>query len=233
MVKELENLGFEVISMPMISIKVNDDTELLQKAFDQLHSYDWLVFTSRNAVRYFFQLADELGIKLFYFSDLKIATVGEKTKLELEQLGYRTNFVPIEYTAEVLAENMDDLQGKNILIPRSSIASNHYVEEMTRRGAKVTTIDLYHTLEVEYSKSEMQLQLSDPPDFLTFTSPSAVKSFARQINHYHIQLGDSKVICIGPSTAKSADSLGLKVDYVAQPHTVEGMIEILKDHANV
>lgn len=225
---ELERAGFEPISLPIIQTVLSADLKPLHSALDQLEQFDWLVFTSENAVRFFFQAAEEYGTKFYFYPDLKIATVGEKTKLKLEQLGYRTNFVPIKYTAEVLAANMDDLNGKNVLIPRSSSADNEYVRIMENRGARVLSIDLYHTISVNYSVEKLQAVFSKEIDYLTFASPSAVEAFHRNIEKHAVDLESIKICCIGPSTAKKAENLGYNVDFIANPHTAEGMVDELK-----
>ena len=218
-INELERAGFDSICLPMIQTVLSSNLVPLHLALDQLEQFDWLVFTSENAVRFFFEAAEEYGTKFYFYSDLKIATVGEKTKLKLEQLGYRTNFVPIKYTAEVLATNMDDLQGKKVLIPRSAIADNEYVKVMESRGASVLSIDLYHTIPVNYSKEALQAVFSNKIESLTFASPSAVAAFFDNQTKNQLELQELKICCIGPSTAKRAEAFGYKVDLIANPQT--------------
>lgn len=227
-INELERAGFEAICLPLIQTQLNSDLNALKLALDKLEQFDWIVFTSENAVRFFFDAAEAHGTKFYFYPNIKIATVGEKTKLKLEQLGYRTNFVPIKYTAEVLAANMDDLNGKKILIPRSSIAANDYVQVMKNRGASVLPIDLYHTEAIDYSEEKLKSIFSRQVDYLTFASPSAVDAFFANQSKFKIGLQAIKICCIGPSTAKKASALGYKVDFIATPHTVEGMIDELK-----
>lgn len=226
--RDLEKQGFEVVSMPLIKTEIRKDLTELKAVLDQLDIYDWLVFTSANAVQFFFQAAEGYGTKFYFYPKLKIATVGDKTKLTLEQMGYRTNFVPIEYTAEVLANNMDDLNGKNILIPRSSIAKNSYVQIMKAKGAKVKAIDLYHTSAVNYSSDYFLKILSKQINYITFTSPSAVEAFELNKRHSGVELVCEKIVCIGPTTAKAAEELGFRVAAIANPHTVEGIVESIK-----
>jgi len=231
-VKTLVELNFEVVQLPMIETAITNNPEPIHQVLNHLEVFDWLVFTSQNAVRYFFELAEEYGTKLYFYPNLKIATVGEKTKLKLEQLGYRTNFVPIKFSAEVLAENMDDLDGKKVLIPRSSLAADQYVKKMEERGAEVVALDLYHTLKVSYSLNDLKAALSPPINFLTFASPSAVEAFYENLRKHQISLQNEKLICIGPSTAEKAKKLGFSVYDVATPHSMEGMVETLKKLIN-
>lgn len=235
LVDRVENHGGTPIVIPMIElIKVDDKTEINQ-AFSRLDEIDWLVFTSENAVDYFFQYAEESGVKFYFYPNLKIATVGEKTKLKLEQLGYRTNFVPIKYTAEVLAENMDeDIAGKQVLIPRSDLASNDYIQVFEKRGAQVFPLTVYRNQSIEYNADSLTSKLEGNVDCITFTSGSTVKAFANGLKKISIDLTKTKVYCIGPSTAKVAEESGFTVSGVAEPHTEEALFElILKDNSYV
>ncbi len=230
----LENNGFKAISLPLIKLERIKTNPALDSFFNELDSFDWIVFTSVNAVKFFFEAAEEKGVKFYFYPDLKIATVGEKTKLQLEQLGYRTNFVPIKYTAEVLADNMDDVAGKKILIPRSSDASNHYIEVFKSRKAEAIPLTIYQNSPVTYSLEEFSEKFNQNIDYLTFASGSAVKAFDTLLKMKGATLTKEKLICIGPSTAKVANELGYEVTAIAEPHTNEGIIEaILKEEKNV
>jgi uroporphyrinogen III methyltransferase/synthase len=216
----------------MIELVELDDKTAVNFAFEKLDEIDWLVFTSENAVNFFFQYAKEAGIKFYFYPNLKIATVGEKTKLKLEQLGYRTNFVPIGYTAEVLAENMDeDISGKKVLIPRSDLANDEYLKVFEERGAEVYPLTVYKNQAIEYSKETLSEKLTENIDYLTFTSGSTIQSFYRSTLNADLNLSKYKIYCIGPSTARAAQNLGYVVDGVANPHTEEAMFDlILKDN---
>lgn len=222
----IEKEGGEAFLLPMIELKAMKDLSALHAAFNQLETYDWLVFTSPNAVKFFFEAAENFGVKFYFYPDLKIATVGEKTKLTLEQLGYRTNFVPIQYTAEVLAENMDpEIEGKKVLIPRSAKASDEYLKVFEKRGAWVEAIAIYDNHPLEYSAKIMREFMACDFHYLTFASPSAVVAFDANLKQAALHLHEEKLVCIGPTTAKAAEDLGYSVAAVANPHTIEGIVE--------
>ncbi|NOG56810.1 MAG: uroporphyrinogen-III synthase [Bacteroidetes bacterium] len=235
LVKLVEKHGGIAIAMPLIELVELEDKSEIYSAFEQLEHIDWLVFTSENTVDYFFKYAAEKGVKFYFYPNLKIATVGEKTKLKLEQMGYRTNFVPIQYTAAVLAENMDEeISGKKILIPRSDIASNEYLTVFESRGAKVFPLTVYKNKAIEYSLEKVEEILNQSIDYLTFTSGSTVRSFHTCVQHKAMNFIDSKTYCIGPSTAKVASELGFIIDGIAEPHTVDALFElIIKDNKDV
>lgn len=231
----VEKHGGKAIAMPMIEIVELADKSEIYEALDRLDTIDWLVFTSENTVHYFFKYAAEEGIKFYFYPNLKIATVGDKTKLKLEKLGYRTNFVPFQFTAAVLAEDMDEeISGKKILIPRSNLASNEYLKVFEKRGASVFPLTVYENRETKYSSELAQEKLSKTIDYLTFTSGSTLRSFDRYVQQNTMNIIESKMYCIGPSTAKVAAELGYKIDAIAEPYTEEALFDlILKDNKNV
>jgi len=224
----LERIGLEVSVLPMIELRRLKDLSSLHQSFESLETIDWVVFTSSNAVNFFFEAADEYGLKLYFYPDLKFATVGEKTKLSLEQLGYRTNFVPMHYTAETLAANMDDVSKKHILIPRSRLASNDYIEAFEKRDAIVQAIDLYENRFLEYSLEITRKELAKKFDYLIFTSGSTFQSFHQNLLNASVTLQEEKIICIGPSTAKIVKGLGYKVVAIAEQYDTDGIISCIK-----
>jgi len=230
--KKVEHAGLEAIVLPMIEIKAIEANTDLTNVFNQMEKYDWLIFTSSNSVKFFFDAVDEQNVKMYFFPNLKIATVGEKTKMTLEQRGYRTNFVPIKFTAKVLTESLEDLKGKNILIPRSGIATNDYIRAFEEKGAKVHAIDLYNNNPRSFEANTLNKLFDQNLDYITFTSGSTAKSFADNVNKLDIKLDQVKVICIGPSTAKVASDNGLKVEAIAETHTIEGIIDVIKKLEN-
>jgi len=231
--ENLEKLGAIVKVSPMIELKIVEDLTFLHQLFEQLDEIDWIVFTSPNAVSFFFKAADDYGVKFYFYPELKIATVGDKTKLTLEHLGYRTNFVPIKYTAEVLAENMDeDIQGKKVVIPRSALASDEYLEVFRKRGAEPLPITLYENEEVKYNENDFLELMQHNFDYLTFASGSAFSAFHNHLLKMSVELSTEKIICIGPSTEKRVRELGYVPAAVAEEYTANGMIEVIKKLEN-
>ena len=228
--ESLEKKGYEVVELPQIKFSIVKDLTEIHKALDQLEKVSWIVFTSARTVEFFFEAAQEYGVKFYFYPDLKIATVGEKTKLKLEQLGYRTNFVPIKYTAKVLVENMDeDLNGKEVLIPRSNLAGNEYLNLLAQRGATPTPLTVYNNEPILYSQIEMKEALSKELNYLTFTSGSTFRAFHENLKNAQLSLNSERIICIGPSTAKVVEDLGYEVFAIAEQHTIEGIINTIEN----
>lgn len=207
--EQLEKKGAVVVEKPMIQFSPIEDLTKIHSYLNQLDTIDWIVFTSAQTVGHFFKIAEDHGVKFYFYPNLKIATINEKTKLKLELLGYRTNFVPIQYTAEVLAENMDeDIEGKRILIPQSNIASKEYHEVFEKRGASPLPVVIYETLPIPYSTEEFERIIENNLDYLTFTSGSTFTSFFNNLEQANLKLRSEQLVCIGPSTAKIIEQRG-------------------------
>lgn len=229
LIEGLTKEGLEVHSLPMIKLQRVQDLSPLHQYFEQLETFEWVVFTSVNAVKFFFEAAEEYGLKLYFFPNLKFATVGEKTKLSLEQLGYRTNFVPMHATANVLAENIYDIEEKNVLIPRSKRASNDYVDALNKRGAIVHTVDLYNNISIDYPAESIQKEFANSFEYLIFTSGSTFTALHENLTNASVTLQNEKIICIGPSTANTVEELGYSVHAIAEQHDVDGIISCIKN----
>lgn len=223
--KLLKNKGAEVFQLPMIELVPSNNEAEKKEALIQLDSTDWLIFTSVNAVKYFFQAADKQSTDFSFLPNIRIATVGEKTKSKLEELGYRTNFVPNNFSAEMLVKQIPDIEGKKILIPRSAKANNQYVEDFRKRGAIVKTVVFYENEKLSYFRNDFLGTLRKEMDYITFASGSTIEAFHEYCQKFNFSISQEKVIVIGPSTEKTAKQLGIPVHAVAEKYTFEGMIE--------
>lgn len=221
----LENKDAEVFQLPMIELVASTNEDEKKQALNLLDETDWLIFTSVNAVKFFFQSADQYGTDFSFLPNIRIATVGEKTKKTLEELGYRTNFVPNNFSADMLVKQIPDVEGRKILIPRSAKASNQYVKDFEKRGAEVKTVVFYENEKVVYFRNDFIGTLRKKMDYITFTSGSTVRAFHEYCQKFDYQIESEKVIVIGPSTAKVAEELGIPVKAVAETYTIEGILE--------
>jgi uroporphyrinogen-III synthase len=215
-INQLEDLGAKTISLPLIENKAINQTEL-RTVFNS-KKYTWLIFTSTNAVKFFFESIDVKNVTS------KIAVVGGKTKRAIEQLGLQVDFTPLKFTGKQLANELPISVNDSIFIPRSDLAKNDIVETLENRSCKVETLSTYKNTSINYSKTELNTIFNQKVDFITFTSGSAVESFIK----LGISVGNINSICIGPETAKVAKANNLIVSAIASPHTIEGMIESIK-----
>lgn len=226
--KQMESLGAKCVSLPMIAIRPLEDQSHVQKQLQDLENINWIVFTSVNTVNYFFEAIEKFNIKVHFLTDLRIATVGETTKAALEKIGYRSNFVPIEYTAKMLAKQLPIFGDERILIPQSSKANNEYVELLKDQCQEVITLPIYENYSPIYSKGEIETVLKERLDWITFFSGSAVTNFYEHLERYELELGDEKLAVIGPSTNEVLEKYGSVATIMANPYTEEGLIAAIK-----
>jgi len=220
-IHQLQDLGATPISLPLITTTAIHKKELKDRF--SANQCDWIIFTSTNAVGFFFDVV------ACESTSAKIAVVGEKTKRAVEGFGLKVDFMPAEFTAKKLANGLPLTKNSTVLIPRSDLAKNDIVVVLESRSCNVETIAIYKNSAIDYPKSELNKCFSQKIDYITFASGSAVTSFM----DLGIKLATGKVVCIGPETAKVARKNKLKVAIVANPHTIDGMVEaILADTPN-
>jgi uroporphyrinogen-III synthase len=226
--KQIESLGAESLLLPMIAIQAIKDQTRIEKELQELENINWIVFTSVNTVHYFFEAIEKYNIKVHFLTDLRIATVGETTKSALEKIGYRSNFVPIEYTAQMLAKQLPIFGDERILIPQSSKANNEYVDLLKDQCKEVITLPIYENYNPEYTQEEFEAIFNPQLDWITFFSGSAVTNFYNHIERYSIELEETQIAVIGPSTLKVLEEYGASAKVMADPYTEDGMIAALK-----
>ena len=219
----LRAAGYEPIFFPVIEIRPIEDNVALERAISKLECYDWLVFTSVNAV-------DVVLRQLRNSSLPQIAAIGPKTADALQAHGVTPQFVPEEYVAEAILPGLGDLQGKWVLLPRAEIARKALPEAICKAGGVAHEIAVYKTLPVQPSSEGLDALMSGV-DVVTLTSPSTVQNFvsiARQNGLDPVSLpGNPLYACIGPITGQAAREEGLLHLVIAKEYTTEGLIEVI------
>ncbi|MCI0397153.1 MAG: uroporphyrinogen-III synthase [Chloroflexi bacterium] len=234
----LRTLGAIPIYFPTIRF-VPLPTGLLDAALAQLNVYGWLIFTSGNAVRFFFGRLEELGKKYDTLKGplLKVAAGGPATADLLAERGLVVDFVPGEFTGEALVSGLGDLRGQRVLLPRARIGRPEIVQLLQAAGAMVDEVPLYDTVPAVPGPAALA-EFQQGVDAITFTSPSSVRNFLGVIrpeppegsgNEYLQPPGDSlkqtAIACIGPLTAEEAIRNGLEVTILPGEYTIEGLVQ--------
>ncbi len=228
----LHQAGFEVAFLPVIEIKPVEDLAELDGAIRDISSYDWIVFSSVNAVEVTcghenaWQAITNPGKP-------KVAAIGPKTAEALRRRGVRTDLVPDEYVAEAILPGMGDLRGKRVLLPRAEIARDVLPVAIRKAGGTAHEITVYRTLPVE-AESEGLAALRLGVDLVTLTSTSTVDNFVELARRNGLDPlflpGRPSFVCIGPVTEQAARQHGLKRLIVAADHTAEGMVAAILKH---
>ena len=224
----LEENGAQVVQCPTIKIHpVDVDTAYVRST----HEYDWIIFTSINAVEIFYERLRENGKDARAFGGCKICAVGPKTVDALNRIGINPDFVPSHSGGSVIAAEIEDVNGKKILLPRAKIATDDLPNGLRERGALVDDVPLYDTVKVsEGSHETIEADLLNGRiDVVTFTSSSTVTNFLEMFpaRTPTVLLANVKVAVIGPTTQKTAVEYGVRVDVVAKDASVESLVEAI------
>ena len=219
---KLEELGACVIEIPTIEIHPALDAAPLDAAIANLASYDWLIFTSANGVRFFVERLDRSAADLRSLR-ARICAIGPATRAAVEALHLKVDLMGQEYVAESLlaAFAAHDLAGQRILLPRAAVARDVIPEELGRRGARVDVVEAYRTLPPEHVR-----EFPAGVDAVTFTSSSTVQNFV-SLYGAHAMAG-AKAVSIGPITSGTARSLGIDIAAEAKPFTIDGLVEAVR-----
>lgn len=227
--ERLESYGAEVIQFPTIETQPIPKNEMLDKAIDQLATYAWVIFTSVNAVEYFYRRLRENDKDVRSYKNARICAVGQKTAVALDRVGICADYVPSRYGDSVLAAELQGVEGKKILLPRASIAPDDLPNDLRDRGAIVHAIPIYETVKAGAEGREtLKADLHNGRiDMVTFTSSSTVTNFLEMFDlHLPTALLDrGHIAAIGPSTAATATAHGLTVDIVAKQASIESLAE--------
>src|SRR5579862_4839974 len=228
---KLSALGADVIELPTIEILPSSDFRPLDTAIAQLETYDWLIFTSANGVRFFLQRLDASARDLRALR-AKVCAIGPATRDAVENLHLKVDLMGEEYVAESLVDAFRafDLTGQRILLPRAAVARDVLPAELTRRGARIDVVEAYRTVVPESAARQAAEIFSAPhkPDWITFTSSSTVQNFVHVAGAQ--ALAGVKVASIGPITTATAQRLGIRVEAEAAVFDTAGLVKAILDH---
>ncbi|MFQ5400368.1 MAG: uroporphyrinogen-III synthase [Anaerolineae bacterium] len=224
---KLRRLGAIPIIFPVIRF-VPLPPDLLDAALQQMGRYGWLIFTSSNAVRFFFQRADHVGLAL---SLPRVAAVGPATAQALHARRIELDFIPDKFTGESLAAGLGDLAGQGVLLPRAKMGRPKIVELLRAQGAEVDEVALYDTVTAVPTHKAIT-ELEKGFDIITFASPSSVRNFLKIVADKSARtlLGQATIACIGPVTAAKAKKCGLSPSIVPDEYTMDGLIGAMANY---
>ncbi len=220
--RKLADLGAIPIEIPMIRIEPVADERPLEQAILRLESYDWVIFTSVNAVKIFWR---QLQLPITNYQLPKIAAVGPATARALLERGVQPEFTPDEFVSEAVAGGMGDLTGQRILLPRAAIAGKTLPELLTAQGAQVDDVPIYRTLPAGLDEAG-RAALAQGVDLITFTSGSTARNWATAVREAGIEL-DAPIACIGPITAAAAKKAGLTATITPDEYTIDGLVQAI------
>jgi uroporphyrinogen III methyltransferase/synthase len=239
LVERLSALGAESVEAPMIRIAEPEDLAPLREAAEKADEFDWIIFTSVNAVDAFMDVLLQVHRDVRSLSGPRLAVIGTTTQDRLARYGIRADVVPDEFDGEGLlaALQPEKLSGSRVLLPHSDIARELIATELRDAGADVTEVVAYRTIVDETlrdaAETDVYRQLLDRRiGAVTFTSPSAVNAFATIFGEDQAGdlLGHTVVASIGPVTSKAVRRLDVDVAVEPARHTVDALADALASY---
>ena len=223
----LEYHGAEAIELPTIKIEDPDDLDAVDECIERIDEYRWIIFTSTNGVQYFFKRFFALNKDIRDLGKIKIACMGSATGEEVEKFHLKVDFIPSKYASENFTDEFlstYNVKGRNILLARTDIATQHLEKELIIGNANVTSLTVYKTLqENSLTPDILSMIENNEIDWVTFTSSSTARNF------FNMYKGDKnfKIASIGPVTTETVKEYGYCVDIQAQEYTIPGLVESL------
>jgi len=214
-----------------------ESCDVLDSELERLNEYHWIIFTSLNGVKYFFERLHSRGMDARDLKGPDIAVIGKSTADYLLTFGVNADLIPNVFTGEGLAESLLDqgVEGRNILIPRALQAREILPETLRGAGAQVTVAPVYRNVPPQGRKDALRAELEEGGvDMITFTSSSTVRNFLTMVDaadNEELQrlLEGVKIAAIGPITAKTVTDNGLRVDIQPKEHTIPAMVREVVD----
>ncbi|MGD9876493.1 uroporphyrinogen-III C-methyltransferase [Desulfococcus sp.] len=236
LVKRLTDMGADCMECPTIQVIPPEDWAPLDAAVNTLSTYDWIVFTSVNGVRFFFRRLFETGYDVRALHRLRTACIGPVTARTLMGFGLKTDILPENYRAESVVDAFrnENIKGCRILLPRAMEARPVLPVELTRMGATVDEVTAYRTVQARENAEQLVAKLkSGAIDMVTFTSSSTVRNFKALLPEEEPlarMMNGVTVASIGPITSDTARELGFTVDVTASTYTIPGLCDAILAH---
>jgi uroporphyrinogen III methyltransferase/synthase len=239
LVERLESMGAEAIEAPMIRIVPPDDYGPLDDACARASGFDWIIFSSANAVDAFVDRLLAGPEDLRALKGVKLCVVGPATGERLARYGLKVELTPSEYRAEAVLRAMGDLgpmRGAKVLIPHADIGREAVADELRKQGADVTEVVAYRTVAADAERDGgpdiYKMLLERHIDVVTFTSASAVRSFVRLLGDEPAAdlLRTTVVASIGPVTAEAASQCNIDTTIRPAHYTIPALVDAIVEY---
>jgi uroporphyrinogen III methyltransferase/synthase len=237
MSEKLVSHGALPIEVPTIAVEPPRSPAQMERAVKGLVDgrFQWVVFTSTNAVRAVWEKFNEFGLDARAFSGVKIACVGQATADRVRAFGINPELVPVgEQSSLGLLDEFppyDDVFDpvNRVLLPRADIATETLAEGLRERGWEIEDVTAYRTVRAAPPPAQTREMIKTGSfDAVCFTSSSTVRNLVGIAGKPHAR---TIVACIGPKTAETAAEFGLRVDVQPEVAAVGPLVEALAEHA--
>ena len=234
LVARLESMGATVMLYPAVSFSEPSDTAELDRAVRSLGKFDWILFTSANAVRFFSGRCRKLGVEPGQGENYRCAAVGPATASAVAAEGFPVDHVAQEFLGAALARELSaSIGGQKILLPRSDHARHDLPDALKAAGAEVTEVVAYHiggvgVIDPGVTRAIQEAQV----DVISFFSPSAIENMRGELGEeLFSRLGTKAAMAaVGPVTAAALRSAGLSVAIEAPLATADSMATAIANY---
>ena len=228
--KLLYQEGAHVHEIPTIRVEPIEDKSSLDNCIKLLNSFDWIIFTSSNAVEIFFSRLNELGMDSRTLYTVKIAAIGSATASDILDKGIKPDFIPEGFVSESVILGLSEVgvKGANVLIPGALVRRDTIFKGLEKLGASVTEVPIYINSVPDDAAEKIHEVLKTGLDIITFTSGSTIKNLIEILDGDVSLFSGLTVATIGPVTSSTAIEYGIRVDIQATEHTVVGLVDSIK-----
>jgi len=229
---KLKALGAEVVEYPTIEIRPSQNIDKVNTKLRQIHQAQYIIFTSVNGVKAFFERLNDLKMDVRQIGQGKLIAIGPATAKALEEKGLVVEAIPEIYVAEGIIDCLKGhiKEGDKVFMPRANIARRALNDGLEALGAHVEEIEIYETVLPVEGDQYLKEILLEGIDWITFTSSSTVENFMTLLGKEYQHLIDGvKIAAIGPITGKTAEELGLSVDIQAKIYTIDGLVQAMME----
>ncbi|HVD60120.1 MAG TPA: uroporphyrinogen-III C-methyltransferase [Gemmatimonadaceae bacterium] len=227
--EKLRELGADVIEMPATRV-VRLDLEPLRDAISRIADYDWIIFTSQNAVSIFWDQLLGAGRDARALAGARIAAVGPATAGALLEHGIVVDIVPERFVAESLLEKLsarDDVASSSILYVTAEGARDVLPEGLTGLGANVDRIEAYKSITNGADANRLARTIEKGGvDLVTFTSASSVRGYVETIGENLSRRVPAA--SIGPVTSEAINDAGIELRVEATESTIDGLVDAIQ-----
>jgi uroporphyrinogen III methyltransferase/synthase len=232
---QLRSYGAVPHEVPTIAVEPPRTPQQMERAVKGLVTgrYEWIAFTSVNAVKAVREKFEEYGLDARAFAGIKVAAVGEQTAAALIDFGVKPDLVPSgEQSAAGLLEDWPPYDPvfdpiDRVFLPRADIATETLVAGLIELGWEVDDVTAYRTVRASPPPSDTREAIKGGGfDAVLFTSSSTVRNLVGIAGKPH---NVTVIACIGPATAKTAEEHGLRVDVLSPEPSVHKLAAALAD----
>ena len=222
----LRDLGANVLLQPAIAIDPPEDWAGVDRAIATIDQWDHLIFCSHNGVRFFLERLLQSQRDVRTLAGVRISAVGSKTAQTLESYHLHTDFVPPDFRAESLAEQIaSEVSGKRVLVIRASRGSDVLARKLSPNCAQLTEIVAYRHSDVSEADPQIvQLVSEGKIDWITVTSSATAENVAKM---FADGIRRARIASLSPVTSRTLADMGIQVAVEANPHTIESLVDSL------